>query len=353
MLREVAAGPPPARTLVLVAGSGRSGTSLFTGILQRLGYTVPHPEVPADDTNPRGFAESQWVVDFHSRLLRDARVQVADARPVAWTLTAKAGLEATVEAELHAWLAGQFAQADHLVVKDPRISWFLPVWRRCAEDLGAAPRFVTMLRHPAAVVGSKQRWYGGWQGEVGRTAGWLNQTLYTERATRDSQRLFVRYDDLLSDWTSVVDHVGATLGLDPVRRASPPAMRLVHEFVDRGLSRSPADWGNLTVPEPLRAAADEAWMLLCRLTGESEGDEDAVNERLDELRGTYAMMYAEAEAIAQSSVAAARPGPTPAAAPPPADVARLIRRVPVGVRRRVPLRVRRRAIRTLALARRA
>ena len=77
------------RSLVLVAGSGRSGTSLFSGILQRLGCHVPQPEVPADATNPRGFAESQWVVDFHTRLLRAARVQVSDARPAAWALTAR------------------------------------------------------------------------------------------------------------------------------------------------------------------------------------------------------------------------------------------------------------------------
>ena len=66
---------------MVVAGSGRSGTSLFSGVLQRLGYHVPQPEVPADPTNPRGFAESQWVVDFHTRLLRAAGVQVSDARP--------------------------------------------------------------------------------------------------------------------------------------------------------------------------------------------------------------------------------------------------------------------------------
>ena len=82
------------RSLVLVAGSGRSGTSLFTGILQRLGCHVPQPEVPADATNPRGFAESQWVVDFHTRLLRAPRVQMSDARPAAWALTAQVGLDA-------------------------------------------------------------------------------------------------------------------------------------------------------------------------------------------------------------------------------------------------------------------
>ena len=79
---------------MLVAGSGRSGTSLFAGIMKRLGYTVPGPEVPADETNPRGFAESQWVVDFHTRLLRRAGVQTADARPSAWAQAARVGLDA-------------------------------------------------------------------------------------------------------------------------------------------------------------------------------------------------------------------------------------------------------------------
>src|SRR5215510_1479743 len=97
------------RSIVLVVGSGRSGTSLFAGIMQRLGYTVPGPEVPADETNPRGFAESQWVVDFHTRLLRRAGVQVADARPAAWANTARVCLDAEVASELRGWLQGHLA----------------------------------------------------------------------------------------------------------------------------------------------------------------------------------------------------------------------------------------------------
>ena len=79
----------------------------------------------------------------------------------------------------------QFRASDHVLIKDPRLSWFLPLWKRCAEDAGVTPCFATVLRHPAAVVESKQRSYGGWQGDVNRTAGWLNLTLFTERATRE------------------------------------------------------------------------------------------------------------------------------------------------------------------------
>jgi hypothetical protein len=323
----------PERSLVLVAGSGRSGTSLMAGILQRLGYAVPQPEIPADETNPRGFAESRWVVEFHTRLLHRSGVQVADARPRAWALTAQAGLDVIAQAQLREWLGPELELSRHVIVKDPRLSWFLPLWRRTAEELGVTPRFVTMLRHPAAVIQSKQRWYGGRQGEVARGAGWLNQTLFTERATRDGERSFVRYEDLLEDWTQVLQ----ALDLPAVRRATPAAMRRAHEFVDRGLSRSQPDWDRLEVPRTLRELADQLWAEI------AEGTADA--GRLDELRAGYVELYEEAEALAHSSITAARQRPperhrTPAPA--------LIRRVPMRYRRRVPHALRAGVIRTLA-----
>ncbi|MEA2215445.1 MAG: hypothetical protein QOK19_1006, partial [Solirubrobacteraceae bacterium] len=108
------------RRLVLVVGVGRSGTSLLTGILGQLGFHVPQPEVKADATNPRGFSEPRWAVDFHTRLLRARRVTVNDARPVAWEKTATAAEDAPVYGELSSWLGEQMREADAVVVKDPR-----------------------------------------------------------------------------------------------------------------------------------------------------------------------------------------------------------------------------------------
>lgn len=338
------------RSLIFVAGSGRSGTSLFSGMLQRLGYHVPQPEVPADDTNPKGFGESQWVVDFHTRLLRRAGVQVSDARPAAWAETAQVTLDERVETELRTWLEGQLRENDHLIVKDPRLSWFLPLWRRVAEGLGITPRFVTMLRHPAAVIASKQRWYGGWQGEAARCAGWVNFTLYTERATRDAPRVFVHYEDLLADWTKTIGHVGEVLDLSVVRDASAQSMREVHDFVDRSLSRSSADWEAFRIPAPLRTQADEVWDLVSRLA-KSDGVADAETiERLETARTAYIALYEEAEAVAQSSIAAAAKARSSSASAARAGVpmqVRLARAVPSGLKRRIPLQLKRRVLRVL------
>jgi hypothetical protein len=336
------------RTLLLVAGPGRSGTSLFTGILQRLGFYVPQPEVPANETNPRGFAESQWVVEFHSSLLKTANVQVADARPAAWARTAEISLRPSVEKELTRWLAQQFRQADDLVIKDPRLSWFLSLWRRCAERAGASPRFATVLRHPAAVIDSKERWYGPWQGGVSRAAGWVNQMLFTERGTRDTPRAFVRYDDLLDDWMREIGRLGTILDLRVIRDAPVPAMRSAHDFVDKSLSRSQSKWEDMRIPASLRAQIDSVWELASQLVDSQGVAAPDVIEQLEAARAAYVELYQEAEAIAQSSIVKARRRAAAAADGRVSPrVASLLGRVPARYRHKVPPRWRRAVVRAL------
>ncbi len=322
--------PSKSRTLVLVVGSGRSGTSLFTGIMQRLGFHVPQPEVTADPTNPRGFAEPKWVVDFHTSLLSRAGVQVADARPTAWAETARVAIDEDVRRRLREWLAGEFTNADHVIIKDPRLSWFLPLWRQGAQDVGALPKFATVLRHPAAVIESKQRSYGSWQGDVERTAGWINQVLFTERATRNGPRAFVRYQDLLDDWTGVTAHVGDVLDLSVVRDAPAASIVQIHEFVDRRLSRSSSNWEDFEIPQNLRTLADDVWTLVSGLA-DDDSDEAATLEPLEAARVAYTELYEDAEAIAQSSVTAAARAPTNRS-----TAVKALRKVPKRYKRKIP-----------------
>ena len=230
------------RRIVLVVGIGRSGTSLFTGILGQLGFHVPQPEVQADDTNPRGFSEPRWVVDFHSRLMRACRITVFDSRPAAWEIAAEAAEDEAVVAELRSWLDVQFVGADDVVVKDPRIGWFLPLWQKCADGLGAQTSFAQMLRHPYQVVRSAGQWYGDWQNDASRAASWLNITLHVEETTRGARRTFVRYDDLLEDWRREISR--AAEGLDVPRLAEPPGVVATSQEELVTALRSGAAWGD-------------------------------------------------------------------------------------------------------------
>lgn len=322
------------RRLVLVVGVGRSGTSLLTGILGQLGFHIPQPEVAADDTNPRGFSEPRWVVDFHTRLLRARAVTVNDSRPAAWEQTFAAAGDPRLVQEVRAWLTEQLSVGEAVVVKDPRTVWFLPLWTRVAEGLGVEPSFVTMLRHPPEVLASAVKSYGSWQPEASRAAAWVNVSLETERVTRDGRRAFVRYEDLLSDWRHEIERVGASLAL-PLITDGIAAERetAVDEFVDPTLHRNRVDWSDLDVPAPMQEVADRAWEQLQALT-RGEGDLSA----LDATRQDFRRLHAEADALAHSTIAAVRrsgrKGARMTGAAPSLRV-RIARRIPKRYRRRI------------------
>lgn len=299
---EVSAG---ARRIVFVVGSGRSGTSTISGALQLLGMHVPAPEVPADESNPKGFGESQWVVDFHDELLQQARVHGSDARPQGWFHTGELAMRERLRGRLSRWLEQQFEVADELVIKDPRLSWFMGLWRVAAMRCGATAGFVTMLRPPTEVILSKERYYGGRAANVGRTAAWINMMLHTERATRGTNRIFVRYDDLLTDWTSSIFRIGDAFDLKSVATADTHDIRRVHQFIDPSLYRMRLTWDDLEVPRQLREMADETWEQLNKLAAPG-GESLVAPATFDALRHEYTELYAEAEAIAKSTITAVR-----------------------------------------------
>jgi hypothetical protein len=319
--------------LVLVAGVGRSGTSLITGILGQVGFHIPQPEINADETNPRGFGEPAWVVDFHHRVMRRLRVTVFDSRPRAWELCDAAADDDAVRTELRQWLKGELDQAQAVVVKDPRVGWFLPLWTGAAGDVGAPASFVCMLRPPAEILASARKWYGDWQTDASRAAGWLNVMLETERKTRDMPRVFVRYEDLLADWERQLRRSGEALGdplLSGIERSRFPQ---VDEFVDPSLHRQRRGWDDLDVPRSVRELAERVWAELQPLA-DAGGDTAELRATLDASHAEYKALYAEAEAISQSSVTAVKPRKKAPSKPPTLRV-KLARRIPPRYRKKI------------------
>lgn len=326
---------------MLLIGVGRSGTSAFTGILRELGFRVPQPEVEPDETNPRGFGEPRWVVDWHTRLLKKVRVTTIDSRPAAWDKTAELGAGDEIVEELRSWLDVQFVGVDRVVIKDPRLSWFLGLWQRCATDLGVEPALVTMLRPPTEVLGSARQWYGTWQNDASRAAGWTNIMLHTEEQGRGSRRLFIHYDRLLADWPTEIARLGRLIGVPDLLDVAPDRRERVDGFIDPGLRRQSPGWDGLDVPGSLRAIVDSAWSALDPLgrhgdQGGGAADEASSRVDLDRVRADYDEFYAEADAIAQSSIRAAQSArvrkPKKEAAPttvePPSAPARSAPRTP-------------------------
>ncbi len=306
-------GTPAAQpTLVVVVGAGRSGTSSVAGALHALGMRVPQPEVEPDQSNPRGFFEPRWVVDFHSELIHEAEIGVSDPRPQAVVEAERVGSRTTHRRRLADWLTGLDAAGDELIVKDPRTSWFQGLWQQAALEAGHSARFLTMLRHPAEVSGSRQTHYRKDEspaarraGTIARVAGWVNVNLASERRHRDHPRAFVRYADLLTDWRSTLHGVHERLGLTCAAGLDWSRPHAVDDFVDPTLRRHDADWADVEVPGQLRDIAEEVWRQLCTLAT-SDGRDAGLQKALDGLRADYDLMFADAHALSRKPPAARR-----------------------------------------------
>jgi hypothetical protein len=292
--------------LVLVTGSGRSGTSSVAGTLKRLGLHVPQPEVPADDKNPRGYYEPLWVTEFHKRVLNPVPVRTIDTRPDA-AAVADAAITPSVEAELRDWLSGELDQPQ-VLIKDPRAFWILPAWTRVAGELGAEVCTLTMLRHPTEVVRSRDSAYlteqtptFRRQRETANVAAWVNAAFATEAATRTLPRAFVRYDDLLADWRTAMSRAGEQLGLtySPDVSVTPHP---VDDFVDARLNRSAITWDDIAVPPVLRDLAERTWQVMNVLVY-SPSDPGAIDE-LAGLQEEYGELFDWSEAIAMDATTA-------------------------------------------------
>lgn len=293
-------------TLILVVGHGRSGTSLFTTILKKLGCRVPQPEVEPDSTNPRGFAESRWVVDFHTSLLKRANVHPADARPIASSKTEQVGARPKAVAALTDWLRREREHGQHVVIKDPRVLWFLPLWNAVAAELSYDIRYATMLRAPQEVLRSRAAAYGASRPQSSIAMAWINSMLVTERATRGHVRSFTRFVDLLVDWERAVGEVCQALGLNLLDRASEQQRDEIRRLVDPSLRRSSGGWEGLDVVPEVARLADETWESLNTLAATHMVADEAVSSSLDDLHGRYERLYGFAECVAESSVSAAR-----------------------------------------------
>lgn len=306
--------------VVFLTGPERSGASTLAGVLRQFGLTVPRPEVEPHTANPRRPSESRWVVDLHEAVLRSADVQAADPRPLAWHLVDQAGAEANASGEIGAWLAARTAEHGDLVIKDPRLLWFLEHWQKAAVAAGATASCLTVLRPPGEMVGSVITDHRDWL--VERLAGWINVMLGTELATRATPRAFVRYWDLIHDWDGPVFDAATALGLPMVDPRDTSAVERVDAFVDHTLHRVEVRWDDMPVPAPLRALADDTWAALDALPDQ---DDAVTRAEFDRLRALYPYVHRKVTTSPARRIARIVP---PAVVPPSvrASMAGMLRR---------------------------
>lgn len=141
------------RTALIVAGMHRSGTSAAAGLFAQLGASLGPRLMAASADNPRGYFENLDVVEVHDALLKAFGRSWSDPRslPAGWQLHP---VTSAMEHALARWLDAVFPSDPVILVKDPRISRFLPLWCKVLRAKGFDTRVLHVLRHPGEVAAS-------------------------------------------------------------------------------------------------------------------------------------------------------------------------------------------------------
>lgn len=272
----------PDRTALTVLGMHRSGTSLLTRALNLLGYAVPETRIGINSTNESGHWESRHIARINDALLESAGLTWHD-----WgNLDMRAvpsRLLATTREDIVNIVHTEWGGADKLVIKEPRMCRFAPLYREALGEAGFRSVYAMPLRNPLEVMASLARRNG--IGAVDAALLWLRYVLEAEQGTRGEPRAFLHYDGLIEDPVRELDRLCELLGLSPPYRPDVVAVPL-RELADPGKRHHAVTAETLAHDPVTRGWVSNAFEALRVLAGD-ESNADA-KTRLDAITDDFA-----------------------------------------------------------------
>jgi hypothetical protein len=199
------------RHLLLIAGMHRSGTSALCAALERCGASFGTDLLdPMAGVNEEGFWEDTAVVQLNQQLLERLGGTWFCLPPaiaqVDWSGADLADLQQAAQAVLRRGFGVGPLQA----VKDPRLCITLPFWLAACAALQLPVTVCVMQRAPLEVARSLQKRDGF---PLGYGLRLYAQYRHLVAAHLSPQALFVTYDTLMQEPTSVMQALAATLPL--------------------------------------------------------------------------------------------------------------------------------------------
>ena len=216
------------KNVIVVLGSGRSGTSLTMGLLHACGMRISKNLIPASDQNPEGSNEDAEIFALQRGLLQSLG-PLAMPPPRGWL---NSDIAKRTKSELSALLEKKLADPGATWgFKDPHTAYTLPMWHQLFNMHKVTPRYVLSVRDPAAVVTSMARQYG--TDESMAELFWLTKYLECIQETGASA-FIVHYEDLVKEGSdAIIGKMANFAGLTPAMNFTEIASAAVKPSLNR------------------------------------------------------------------------------------------------------------------------
>ncbi|MBZ9768439.1 glycosyltransferase [Mesorhizobium sp. CA6] len=272
---------PAKRTCIMVLGMHRSGTSALTRVLSLLGAELPKNLLGANPTNPTGHWEPSQLIELHDQMLEEAGSRWDDWRSFDLGNLPNARAQ-FYRAEIARIIDEEYSDASFLVLKEPRISRFVPLYANILKSMKIDVRYVLASRNPLAVIaslGKRDRSTPGFGALL-----WLRHELDAERSTRGSLRAFVSYEGIMQDWRLRLDRIAEALSVTWPRPIEEAAAE-IDAHISQDHQHHAASDGALFADERVASWVKDAYSAL-RALETDPNDPDAM-EVLDRIKSGF------------------------------------------------------------------
>ena len=220
------------RTVILIAGMHRSGTSALSHTLGLAGCDLPHSSVMHQNDaegRRRGYAESLVITQLNKDIL--SSVNRCEFEKTALLFQADAA-DSTVRGRALAALQDEYGDSRLAVLKDPRLCLLLEFWIDAVEAFGARPVVICPIRNPLEVVRSLKMRTPNREGASAQSylyLLWLRHVLDAEAASRSVPRIFTRYSELLNEPMSVLGRIEKSLDISLPKISQPCSKKEIRD----------------------------------------------------------------------------------------------------------------------------
>ena len=202
---------PGNKDILVVLGMHRSGTSMVTRVFDLLGASPGNNLMPPAEDNPEGFWEPVDLVGVHDELLDYLGFSWDDPRPFPDKWWEDQGVEVYID-KLQSLAQEQYLDTELPILKDPRLCRLLPLWNIIFKRLGWQPHYIMVGRSPLEVADSLLK-RNMLEPEHSYLL-WLRYILEAEKNSRDSNRVFISYENLINDFEPGIKRCLKVLNLD-------------------------------------------------------------------------------------------------------------------------------------------
>ena len=209
------------KKIVIVLGMHRSGTSVFTGILNKMGLPLGENLMKPTKDNPKGYFENMDFYHFNEMILRECNSS--------WYNVSNLTEEKILKEEYKNILKSILKKySNHTIfgVKDPRICVLLPLYEKVCEELGIEIGYVLITRDKESIINSINK-RDGYSKEI--VSNLIDS--YLKLPLQKDTKLRLSYEDIIDNPEGTVENILKSL---PYLENN----NEVYDFIDKNLKRN-------------------------------------------------------------------------------------------------------------------